>query len=398
MTQNRGVTAGLKLLYLARAVLKQQTLIEASDILTDLEDLEKVAEFHGMLGMAAQGLLRTGGFQGLPEEVQKHWKKKAAQAQMRQLCIEEESRTLLDFLEEQGIFHMSLKGAVLKDYYPGYGLRQMSDWDILYDGDYAATIRDYMVSRGYRVDFFGKTEQDVYFKPPYFYFEFHRNLFSEDYREDWNEYCRGHRDRLVLEEGKKARYHFTREDFYLYFVAHAQKHYHNGGTGLRTLMDAYVFLEKFGDSLDWTYVQEELKKLDLGEFEVLLRSLSLGVFTGEKAWPFMEEEIFGALSLKEQESFLYFLESGSYGTKKHYVKSRLKEQQNPRKEEEISKKTRWTYLFWRLFPGRLWYEKYIPFCRRHPWSIPFYAVYRIVRGILFSGKQILEEIRYVNKE
>lgn len=39
--------------------------------------------------------------------------------------------------------------------------------------------------------------------------------------------------------------HFSREDFYIYLVAHEYKHYFLGGTSLRSLADTYIYLKKY---------------------------------------------------------------------------------------------------------------------------------------------------------
>ena len=84
------------------------------------------------------------------------------------------------------------------------------------------------------------------------------------------------------EDGTAAgTYHFTPEDFYVYLVAHEYKHYVRGGTGLRSLLDVYVFLRRMGDSLDRDYIRRETDKLNITEFETQTeRSLSGSLTAG----------------------------------------------------------------------------------------------------------------------
>lgn len=46
----------------------------------------------------------------------------------------------------------------------------------------------------------------------------------------------------------------------IYMIAHEYKHFSKGGTGLRSLLDTYVFLRHCDETLDKEYVESELKK------------------------------------------------------------------------------------------------------------------------------------------
>ena len=64
---------------------------------------------------------------------------------------------------------------------------------------------------------------------------------------------------LLKEEGNRFGYRFSDEDFYLFLTAHEYKHYSWGGTGLRSLMDVYVYLKNLEGRLDWNYIKEEIR-------------------------------------------------------------------------------------------------------------------------------------------
>lgn len=58
---------------------------------------------------------------------------------------------IIKFLEEKHIWYMPLKGVILKEFYPEYGLRQMCDNDILFDNDYTDEVRKWFFNRGYEL-------------------------------------------------------------------------------------------------------------------------------------------------------------------------------------------------------------------------------------------------------
>ena len=162
---------------------------------------------------------------------------------------------------------MPLKGSVLQALYPKYGMRQMSDNDILYDPSGQKWLADIMERRGYDVEVCGKSNHDVFLKPPIFNFEMHTSLFGQFSGGAWYNYYKNVKERLLADEGASYRYHFTDEDFYLYMTAHTYKHYSYSGVGLRSLVDAYVFTEAKGGSMDWGYIGREAAGMGIADFE-----------------------------------------------------------------------------------------------------------------------------------
>ena len=127
---------------------------------------------------------------------------------------------------------MPLKGSLLKDLYPRYGMRQMSDNDILFDSSRAEDVRQIMESMGFTTKHFGHGNHDVYFKKPVSNFEMHTSIINRN-NERMFEYYRNVKERLIKNDNDACGYHFSDEDFYIFMIAHEYKHYTGGGTGLR---------------------------------------------------------------------------------------------------------------------------------------------------------------------
>ena len=117
-------------------------------------------------------VLKNAGIKILPV-----WEQSIAKAIRKVILFDQERAEIFSYMEEQGIWHMPLKGVILKEFYPSIGMRQMSDNDILFDKAYAKQIRDYMVSRGYEVEAFDQGNHDVYEKEPVYNFERDRFTF-----------------------------------------------------------------------------------------------------------------------------------------------------------------------------------------------------------------------------
>ena len=75
---------------------------------------------------------------------------------------------------------MPLKGSILKEWYPKFGMREMADNDILFDATRRQQVRNIFANRGYSIESYNKGNHDAYEKPPIYNFEMHVALFHED--------------------------------------------------------------------------------------------------------------------------------------------------------------------------------------------------------------------------
>ena len=65
------------------------------------------------------------------------------------MLLDAEREQVFKEMDAAGIWHLPLKGSVLKSLYPKPWMRQMSDNDILFDPEYQSEVKDIMVKRGY---------------------------------------------------------------------------------------------------------------------------------------------------------------------------------------------------------------------------------------------------------
>jgi hypothetical protein len=229
-----------------------------------------------------------------------------------------------------------------------------------------------MTDLGYTTTKYDEGHRDDYQKPPVSHFEMHRVLFTEENGEVFHDYYCNVKDRLIKDEGNEYGYHFTNEDFYIYMIAHEYKHYSWGGTGVRSLLDTYVFLKKFQGSLDWEYIKTECGKLEIGEFEEKNRELALAVFTAGSV---------EGLTQEQEKMLAYFFGSGTYGTRENIISNGVK------KSGKIG------YVWKRIFPPMKAIEKHFPFFYKYKVLLPFLPFYRL----LCNWKKAKSEIRIIGR-
>ena len=248
----------------------------------------------------------------------------------------------------------------------------MVDNDIYYDADGYRIMRKFMLGNGYKTPSATKeTHVDEYFMEPYYSFELHKRFFMIN-RDKWSKYYSDMSKFLILSGDYE--YKMSDEDFYVYITLHSYKHMSDSGVGLRALLDCFLYNEKKKDTLNWEYIDKELEKLGILDFERSFKNLSERLFkTNEK------------LSLEEEKDFLFIISSGAFGTARQTIGKSI---------DSLGKSS---YLRRRLFPTLEWYRGNVPFVYRHKWSIPFYVVYRIIFKGISGRKRIKREIDIVNK-
>lgn len=379
--------AALDMIYLAACALHNEAPKKERLDKIEWNALYRTAKRHSMTAVVCMALENGHAFLEMEPALVKQWQDGKNKSIRKTMLMDEECQKIMGFMESQGIWYMPLKGLVIKDLYPKYGMRQMADYDILFDPAGQEKLQAYMTGRGYEAKGTGKGVHDAYYMAPVYNFELHRELFGENHNLAWYDYYKNVKERLVPDEG--LCYRFRDEDFYVYMTAHACKHFSGGGTGLRSLMDCYVYCQEKRDTLDWHSVRTELKILGLTEFEQMCRKLAFCLFSEPDPY-FMD-----ALTGKQREALEYFIGSGTYGTTGHRIENRLHALQ--RDSNAVSIKTRLRYLWRRLIPDMEWFREYASFCYRHKWAIPFYMIYRVLRGLIFRRKRLWREIQAVRK-
>lgn len=224
---------------------------------------------------------------------------------------------------------------------------------------------------------------DIYEKLPVLNFEMHTSLFYTAHDKKWQEYYKNIQTRLVKDDDNGYGCHFSDEDFYIYITTHEYKHYANSGTGLRSLLDCYVYLQKKSDALDWNYIETECQMLGIAGFERQRRELAGKIFRKSEV---ME------LSAENKQMLAWYADAGTYGTLEHAAMVRRKKY-----ADKTGKTSKRSYIMSRLFPDKEWYEAYEPFYNRHPYFKPFFVIFRLFRGTAIKRRVIASELRSIRK-
>ena len=326
----------------------------------DFSVLYQNAQHHTLTAVVAYALAAAGVRN--PAFI---WAKERAIRKMT--IMDAEQAKILEQLESADIWYMPMKGAVLKDLYPAYGIREMSDRDILIDADRVKDVRNIMLKLGFSTEKYEEEYHDCYYKPPVSSFEMHRHLMGPMSGKAIYSYYLDAERLLQKDTGNAYGYHLKEKDFYVFLVTHEYKHFSEKGTGLRSLLDTYVYLKN--TELDMNYVKTEINKLGIEDFELINRSLAMHLFRNEK------------LTDAEQTMLDYVLSCGTYGIEENLTRNLL---------EKEGKKG---YFLSRLtLPYARMLEMY-PILKKIPILYPFCWLHRLVYALVFKNEKVMTQLK-----
>lgn len=171
---------------------------------------------------------------------------------------------LSEFLSENKIEHMPVKGYYIRELYPVKELRGFGDIDILIHEKDRKRCDSLMKSLGYTVK--NDWEPTYSYIKDDEYYEIHTNLFDVRLKDraDMTEYFSS----AWLHAKKDSGLRFVPDtEFHLiYIICHLAKHLSTGGAGIRMYLDVALYILRYDSVISWERTEEEFEKLGLERF------------------------------------------------------------------------------------------------------------------------------------
>ncbi|SFB19142.1 Uncharacterised nucleotidyltransferase [Acetitomaculum ruminis DSM 5522] len=328
----------------------------------DADQLLKIAYEHQIMGYVGQVLLAMEGV--LEEEKREEIHNVCLNLCFKAMIQKKEADVIQDLLEKNKIKNVLLKGYYMRQYYPKPELREMSDIDLCVEEKALDEVIPLMESLGYT---FVKriSNHDIYKKEPCITVEVHKNLFKGEIDKNQHDYYSS-MDKMQYVEGKNYSYKQNLEDFYIYMTSHMAGHFYKRGCGIRNLIDFYIFNKRFENQLDRKYIDAQLLKCGLSDFEYHISNLSQ-MWLGDR--PFKEFYY---------DLFEYMLNCGIYGKTEYGIWNEYAHvQDNKKNNSQFHRK------LWYLLPPLHYMKKYYSFLRKIPFLLPVAWIVRIIRGAFF---------------
>ncbi len=347
-----GIAASRLMAYATDGIPFEKELLDG----VDYEQLFKFSKAHSVANLVGYALKKLNM---LPEEYAAPFTKELKLSMVREATQELETQEIAAELEKRSIRYMILKGSVMKHLYPLPYLRSMCDVDIQYDTAFKNQLDDFMPELGYeKAEVSGTDGINIsYLKRPFMYIEFHGALMDKDVPL-YNEYFGTDFQRTVPVRGCEVKY--SDEDFFVFMAAHLAKHYFLGGSGLRSLLDIWLYLRK-KPQLNREYVFKELKKIKLDEFMKIMLSVNEVLFEGAKP------------TQRQRSIISYIFSSGTYGTASNSS------------AEAIKSQSKSSFLKERLFPSRDFMAINYPAVKKCVLLLPLFWIVRLISVFLKKG-------------
>ena len=140
-----------------------------------------------------------------------------------------------------------------------------------------------------------------------------------------------------------------------------------------------MYCTQKGGVLDWSYIEREMQKLGIADYEEANRNLALHLFGGEK------------LAASDQEMLDYILSSGTYGTVQNRIQNKIKKYGGGATGKA-------KYVFGRIFLPMDTVRTSFPLFIKIPILLPFLPLYRFVRGLTSRRDRMKAEWKALVKQ
>lgn len=337
----------------------------------------KVYEFGKMHGVEAMAFYGALPYIKEQTELYEAWKRSRDQNLIQALTQEAEKEALFRELSRRGVDFLPLKGCKMRTLYCQAEFRQMSDLDILVKPDRMLQVSEIMESLGYEMQEMGEKHHDEYFKEPYVTAEIHRQLVPMDSPGEY--YYRNVWERLLPDSEIQGEFRFTPEDFYIHQIVHFASHFETRGSGIRSLMDIYVYLSAFGSSLNREYILRELDELKLTRFCEEMETLSF-------KWFGVDMNVCRLTEKRENELRREIFASGTYGTWEAMSMQRMKNCTDESNRTESVK-----YVLTRIFMSKKELSYSYPILRQYGFMLPFCWLRRAFHILIYKRDSVKKE-------
>ena len=219
-------------------------------------------------------------------------------------------------------------------------------------------------------------KDDTYNIGQFVHIEIHRGLVDEQC--PWSEKCQEIEKRAVPKKDGSYEYVLSVEDFYLHMLAHMAYHLKCAGCGIRMVLDIWVYLNEFSETIDRKILDQRLKDCGLDIFEHEALKLVDYLFNGKDA------------DAKTKTLAKYVFESGLFGNIRQHMTTEMAA--NVEKYGSVSmsifKKLK-RYVFMPYDQMCIVYPK----LSKYPILLPYYWFIKGAKILLFNRKRITEVVK-----
>lgn len=331
-------------------------------------DIPENAHWSEIYDLSEKHLITSTVFRAVdstkcPPDLYLRWKKHTQNNLKKTILFDGERKKITGKMAELGIRYVPLKGILISELYPEYGIREFADNDILVDKGKIDEVARFMEEAGYRCEK-GKVHY-AFSRDPVYSFEIHLSLFGQS-RQCYR-YFENVIERTQKYQDPGCEYRMTDEDFYLHFLAHFFKHYKEGGGGLRSFADMWLIRE---------YNKRNNIHTDAGKTGVA----ELCDF--EKEMTEITESMYSSPQKLTYGDLCFIMSGGTYGSVENIA------------DREIEKNGKARFMLMKFFPPYSLMKLRYPVLKKVPVLLPFYWIVRLATAVFSRRSRIAAGIAF----
>ena len=228
----------------------------------DWNEIFKLAQIHSVQALIYMAVNQLDKKPLIYNELKEQFLKSVNISALQETGMEH----IINKLTSENIDHMLMKGYVLRNYYPDKEARTFGDIDFLineYDRDKSHKA---LLDIGFKYDEEDYNKYVWTYNKGVLHIEVHTDIIYEKLFNDFDYigYFREKVNKKILI--KNNTYELRKEDHFIYVLVHLAKHFYNAGVGIRMILDIVTFLQKYGKTMDFDYINMELSHIQLKNF------------------------------------------------------------------------------------------------------------------------------------
>ncbi len=237
----------------------------------DWDKIYNLSSFHSLSGAVYLSVQKLDNVDKPEQSILNKFKSDLFYATMRYEEQEKTYHEIIKKLTEHQIDHLFFKGIIIREYYPVKQVRTLGDIDFLLHEKDQNKVKKIFIGMGYKNS--SSLAHEKYQKGK-IVIEAHDKILNNKFssKADYLDCFKNSWEHATTKENGYT-YVLNLEYHLVYLIAHTAKHFYQNGAGVRMVLDIAIILKKFGNTLNFSLIWEELKNINLEIFAKCLFDL-----------------------------------------------------------------------------------------------------------------------------
>ena len=335
-----------------------------------------IAQKHAVLPMIFETVSGSPSFQKTDENYRRRSQEKAVSYTLLQAQSSARFLQLYQYLNDQGLYPIVMKGIICRNMYPHPEQRASTDEDLLIPEELYEQYHKALVEYGLTPVTADTEQSEVSYESDGLYIELHKKPFPPESGAygDLNRFFTDVESRKIPEEiyGVQV-YTMDPTDHLLYLITHVYKHFLNAGTGIRQISDIALYSIKYLDQINWELIIDQCKEINILDFTGTLYRIAEKYICND--FPGKLSSLWNTEQCDETSLLKDILEGGLYGTSSE---DRLHSSNITLRTMEAARSGKNNALTGTLFPSYTYMKQKYAYVEKVPVLLPVGWLHRLI--------------------